>query len=54
MRRRGSAAHPSRLTPAPAPPGTIEGLGKPDHLHDMQSAFVKHDGYQCGYCTPIH
>jgi xanthine dehydrogenase YagT iron-sulfur-binding subunit len=31
---------------------TIEGLGKPDHLHDMQLAFVKHDGYQCGYCTP--
>jgi xanthine dehydrogenase YagT iron-sulfur-binding subunit len=31
---------------------TIEGLGKPDQLHDMQSAFVKHDGYQCGYCTP--
>lgn len=31
---------------------TIEGLGKPDDLHDMQRAFVKHDGYQCGYCTP--
>ncbi|MDF2119512.1 aldehyde dehydrogenase iron-sulfur subunit [Roseiarcaceae bacterium H3SJ34-1] len=31
---------------------TIEGLGRPDHLHDLQSAFVKHDGYQCGYCTP--
>ncbi len=31
---------------------TIEGLGKPDHLHPMQAAFVKHDGYQCGYCTP--
>jgi xanthine dehydrogenase YagT iron-sulfur-binding subunit len=23
-----------------------------DHLHPMQAAFVKHDGYQCGYCTP--
>ena len=31
---------------------TIEGLGAPDHLHPMQAAFVKHDGYQCGYCTP--
>jgi xanthine dehydrogenase YagT iron-sulfur-binding subunit len=31
---------------------TIEGLGTPDQLHPMQAAFVKHDGYQCGYCTP--
>jgi xanthine dehydrogenase YagT iron-sulfur-binding subunit len=31
---------------------TIEGLGGPDNLHPMQAAFVKHDGYQCGYCTP--
>jgi xanthine dehydrogenase YagT iron-sulfur-binding subunit len=31
---------------------TIEGLGTPAKLHPMQSAFVKHDGYQCGYCTP--
>jgi xanthine dehydrogenase YagT iron-sulfur-binding subunit len=31
---------------------TIEGLGKADDLHEMQAAFVKHDGYQCGYCTP--
>jgi xanthine dehydrogenase YagT iron-sulfur-binding subunit len=31
---------------------TIEGLGTPDRLHPMQAAFVKHDGYQCGYCTP--
>jgi xanthine dehydrogenase YagT iron-sulfur-binding subunit len=31
---------------------TIEGLGRPDDLHPMQAAFVAHDGYQCGYCTP--
>ena len=31
---------------------TIEGLGTPQQLHPMQAAFVKHDGYQCGYCTP--
>jgi len=31
---------------------TIEGLGRPENLHPMQAAFVKHDGYQCGYCTP--
>ena len=32
--------------------GTIEGLGKPGKLHAMQAAFVAHDGFQCGYCTP--
>ena len=31
---------------------TIEGLGTVGKLHPMQAAFVKHDGYQCGYCTP--
>ena len=31
---------------------SIEGLGTPEHLHPMQAVFVKHDGYQCGYCTP--
>ena len=31
---------------------TIEGLAKAGQLHPMQAAFVKHDGFQCGYCTP--
>ncbi|YCI06270.1 aldehyde dehydrogenase iron-sulfur subunit (plasmid) [Ensifer sp. D2-11] len=31
---------------------TLEGLGQPENLHPMQAAFVKHDGFQCGYCTP--
>ncbi|MDP9923015.1 xanthine dehydrogenase YagT iron-sulfur-binding subunit [Variovorax boronicumulans] len=31
---------------------TIEGLGTPQRMHPLQVAFVKHDGYQCGYCTP--
>ena len=31
---------------------TIEGLGTPNKMHPMQAAFVKHDGFQCGYCTP--
>ena len=30
---------------------TIEGLGTPENLHPMQTSFVEHDGYQCGYCT---
>ena len=31
---------------------TIEGIGTPKSLHPMQAAFVKHDGFQCGFCTP--
>jgi xanthine dehydrogenase YagT iron-sulfur-binding subunit len=31
---------------------TIEGLGTPGNLHPMQAAFVKHDAFQCGFCTP--
>ena len=31
---------------------TIEGLGDPGRLHPMQAAFLEHDGFQCGYCTP--
>jgi xanthine dehydrogenase YagT iron-sulfur-binding subunit len=31
---------------------TIEGIGQVGNLHPLQDAFVRHDGYQCGYCTP--
>jgi xanthine dehydrogenase YagT iron-sulfur-binding subunit len=31
---------------------TIEGLGSVDDPHPLQAAFIEHDGFQCGYCTP--
>ena len=31
---------------------TVEGLGTPRQLHPAQAAFLQHDGFQCGYCTP--
>ncbi|MGV7030630.1 aldehyde dehydrogenase iron-sulfur subunit PaoA [Methylobacterium symbioticum] len=31
---------------------TVEGLGRSDALHPMQAAFIEHDAFQCGYCTP--
>jgi xanthine dehydrogenase YagT iron-sulfur-binding subunit len=40
------------LTTEGAKVTTIEGLASGDKLHPMQEAFIRHDGFQCGYCTP--
>ena len=46
----------SCLTPAVANEGcqitTIEGIANGAHLHPLQQAFIDHDAFQCGYCTP--
>jgi xanthine dehydrogenase YagT iron-sulfur-binding subunit len=31
---------------------TVEGIATEDGLHPLQQAFIEHDGFQCGYCTP--
>jgi aerobic-type carbon monoxide dehydrogenase small subunit (CoxS/CutS family) len=31
---------------------TLEGLGGPERLHPLQQAFLEHEAFQCGYCTP--
>jgi xanthine dehydrogenase YagT iron-sulfur-binding subunit len=31
---------------------TVEGIGRPGHLHPLQAAFIAEDAFQCGYCTP--
>jgi xanthine dehydrogenase YagT iron-sulfur-binding subunit len=31
---------------------TIEGVGNGEHMHPVQAAFITHDGFQCGFCTP--
>ena len=49
-------AHRSCLTPVGSVSGkeitTIEGLSADGSLHPLQAAFIEHDGFQCGYCTP--
>jgi xanthine dehydrogenase YagT iron-sulfur-binding subunit len=40
------------VMPNRAPITTVEGLAQGDVLHPIQAAFLKHDAFQCGYCTP--
>ena len=46
------SASKTYLKPGDKLEATIEGIGTPDNLAPLQAAFVKHDGFQCGYCTP--
>ncbi len=50
--RRTNACLVLAVTCAGREVATIEGLAGPDGLHPVQQAFVEHDGFQCGYCTP--
>jgi xanthine dehydrogenase YagT iron-sulfur-binding subunit len=50
--RRVNSCLTMALTVQQKPVTTIEGLAMGDQLHPMQEAFIKHDGFQCGYCTP--
>ncbi|HQG54110.1 MAG TPA: molybdopterin-dependent oxidoreductase [Thermoleophilia bacterium] len=41
-----------KRVPAESEITTIEGIGRPDHLHPLQLAWIRHGGAQCGYCSP--
>ena len=50
--RRANACLALAVTLEGAEVTTIEGLAEDGELHPLQRAFVEHDGFQCGYCTP--
>jgi xanthine dehydrogenase YagT iron-sulfur-binding subunit len=50
--RRANACLALAVTLEGADVTTIEGLAEDEELHPLQRAFVEHDGFQCGYCTP--
>jgi xanthine dehydrogenase YagT iron-sulfur-binding subunit len=50
--RRANACLALAVTLDGAAVTTIEGLAKSGKLHPVQEAFIEHDGFQCGYCTP--
>src|ERR1700760_4995269 len=50
--RRINSCLPLAVTANGAEITTIEGLAQGDTLHPVQAAFLEHDGFQCGYCTP--